>query len=142
MSRPRYRDVPAATIPVVERADGTRVRVVAGEVDGVRGPVTDIYAEPEYLDVALPAGCSFDQPVPRGHSAFAYVFAGEAEFGDGADLGYQGDLNGALVDAPASGRLRRRRRRARQRRLRRRSASCSSQGRRSASRSRATGPSS
>jgi quercetin 2,3-dioxygenase len=100
MSRPRYRDVPDETIPVVERADGTRVHVVAGEVDGVRGAVTDIYADPEYLDVELPASAVFVQPVPRGHEAFAYVFRGEGEFGVAADLGYRGELDGSLVSAP------------------------------------------
>jgi quercetin 2,3-dioxygenase len=84
MSAPRYRDVPAATIPVAERDDGLRVSVVAGEFDGVRGPVTDIYADPEYLDVTLPAGAVFEQPVPRGHTAFAYVFEGEGSFCDEA----------------------------------------------------------
>jgi len=87
MSAPRYQDVPAATIPVVERDDGARVRVVAGEIDGVRGPVREIYAEPEYLDVTLPAGVGFEQPVPRGHTAFAYVFEGEGRFGDEARAG-------------------------------------------------------
>ena len=56
MSHPRYQDLTAAQIPEVRRDDGTVIRVVAGEVDGVRGAVTEIYAEPEYLDVSLPAG--------------------------------------------------------------------------------------
>jgi hypothetical protein len=85
LSRPRYQDVSAATIPLVERPGGVRVRVVAGQVDGVRGPVTAIYAEPEYLDVELPARGSFTQAVPRGHAAFAYVYRGSLLPGPGAD---------------------------------------------------------
>ena len=100
MSRPRYQEIAAAAIPVAERADGTRVRVVAGLADGVRGPVTEIYAEPEYLDVELAAGADFVQGIPRGHAAFAYVFRGEGEFGVAGDLGYRGDLDGSLVHAP------------------------------------------
>ena len=100
MSRPRYQEVAAADIPVVERPDGTRVRLVAGHSDGVRGPVTEIYADPEYLDVALAAGADFVQPIPRGHAAFAYVFRGEGEFGVACDLGYRGELDGSLVSAP------------------------------------------
>jgi redox-sensitive bicupin YhaK (pirin superfamily) len=84
MTRPRYQDVAAARIPEVRRADGVRIRVVAGEVDGVRGAVTEIHADPEYLDVSMPAGRSFEQPVPRGHAAFAYVFEGEAILGTDA----------------------------------------------------------
>ncbi len=71
-----------------------------GPVDGVRGPVTEIYADPEYLDVALAAGADFVQPIPRGHAAFAYVFRGEGEFGVACDLGYRGELDGSLVRAP------------------------------------------
>jgi len=85
MSRPRYQDVPSASIPEVAREDGVRIRVIAGEVDGVRGAVTEIYADPEYLDVQVPAGRSFGQAVPRGHTAFAYVFEGEGVFGAGGD---------------------------------------------------------
>ena len=100
MSGPRYQEVAAASIPEFEREDGVRVRVVAGAVGAVAGPVTEIYAEPEYLDVEMPAGCSFVQPVPRGHNAFAYVFRGEGNFGVACDLGYRGDLDGQLVRAP------------------------------------------
>jgi redox-sensitive bicupin YhaK (pirin superfamily) len=81
MSRPRYQDVPTAKIPELLRKDGVRVRVIAGEVDGVPGAVHEIYAEPEYLDVSMPAGRAFTQPVPMGHNAFAYVFEGKAAFG-------------------------------------------------------------
>jgi len=100
MTRPRYQDLAAAQIPEVRRDDGTVVRVVAGAVDGVRGAVTGIHAEPEYLDVSLPAGTAFTQPVPRGHAALAYAFEGEGRFGMGCDLGYRGDLDGELLIAP------------------------------------------
>jgi redox-sensitive bicupin YhaK (pirin superfamily) len=81
MTRPRYQDVPAARIPEVTRPDGSRVRVVAGVVDGVAGAVREIFADPSYLDVALPAGGSFEQPVPRGHTGLLYVFRGELRVG-------------------------------------------------------------
>jgi redox-sensitive bicupin YhaK (pirin superfamily) len=100
MSAPRYQEVAAASIPSFVREDGVRVRVVAGAAGSVTGPVTEIYAEPEYIDVELPAGCSFVQPVTRGHNAFAYVFRGEGNFGVGCDLGYRGELDGQLAYAP------------------------------------------
>jgi redox-sensitive bicupin YhaK (pirin superfamily) len=81
MARPRYQDVPSARIPEVARADGARIRVVAGRVDGVDGAVRDIFAGPTYLDVSLPAGESFEQPVPRGHTALLYVFQGAVAVG-------------------------------------------------------------
>jgi quercetin 2,3-dioxygenase len=83
MTKPRYQEIVSAAIPEVRRDDGAVVRVIAGSVGEVRGPVTDIFAEPEYLDVALPAHASFEQPVARGHNAFAYVFEGAGTFGDG-----------------------------------------------------------
>jgi hypothetical protein len=81
MTAPRYQEVPAADIPAVRRPDGTVIRVIAGVVDDVRGPVTDIVADPSYLDVSIPAGGSFVHPIPRGHTAFAYAFDGEGAFG-------------------------------------------------------------
>ena len=94
MTRPRYQDVPSERIPEVARPDGARVRVVAGEVDGVAGAVREIFADPTYLDVALPAGGSFVQPVPRGHTAILYVFQGAVTVG-----GSTGD-RGPAIPAP------------------------------------------
>jgi redox-sensitive bicupin YhaK (pirin superfamily) len=84
MTQPRYQEILSAALPEVRRDDGAVIRVIAGSVGDVRGPVADIFAEPEYLDVTLPAHASFEQPVTRGHSAFAYVFEGAGTFGDGA----------------------------------------------------------
>ena len=100
MTKPRYQDLSAAAVPQVRREDGAVIRVIAGEVDGVPGAVSEIYAEPEYLDVSLPTGVGFTQPVPRGHAALAYVFEGEGRFGVGCDLGYRADLDGELLSAP------------------------------------------
>jgi redox-sensitive bicupin YhaK (pirin superfamily) len=68
----------------VARPDGTRIRVVAGEVGGTTGAVREIFAGPTYLDVALPAGTAFEQPVSRGHTALLYVFQGEVVVGAAA----------------------------------------------------------
>ena len=76
MTQPRYQDISAGEIPEVPSKDGTRIRMIAGSVDGMDGPVTGIAADPTYLDVSLPAYGSFTQAIPRGHSAFAYVFEG------------------------------------------------------------------
>jgi redox-sensitive bicupin YhaK (pirin superfamily) len=84
MTSPRYQDVPAARIPDVARPDGARIRVVAGEVDGMEGAVREIFAGPTYLDVSLPAGGSFEQPVPPGHTAILYVFQGNITVGGSA----------------------------------------------------------
>jgi len=79
MSEPRYQEVTAATIPTYEK-DGVKVRVVAGKVDGVIGPVTDIAASPLYMDVELAPGLEWQFPIPSGHSLITYVFQGEGVF--------------------------------------------------------------
>ena len=80
MSRPRYQEVKASTIPGVQR-DGALIRVVAGEVFGIKGPVTQIAAQPVYIDVNLEAGAEFIHNVPFGHTVVAYVFEGKGSFG-------------------------------------------------------------
>jgi hypothetical protein len=97
LSRPRYQDVAAAAIPLVERPGGVRVRVVAGAVDGVGGPVTAISAEPEYLDVELPPRSAFTQAVPRGHAAFVYVYRGSLALGPFADGGGRPTAGGSAA---------------------------------------------
>lgn len=77
MTAPRYQDIEPAAIPERE-AGGARVRVVAGHALGADGPVGGIVTEPLFLDVRLDAGAHFEQPIPAEHTAFAYVYAGEA----------------------------------------------------------------
>jgi redox-sensitive bicupin YhaK (pirin superfamily) len=55
--------------------------VVAGEYRGVHGPVTEIAAQPLYLEIQLAPGVEFCQDIPAGHFAIAYLFEGEAHFG-------------------------------------------------------------
>jgi redox-sensitive bicupin YhaK (pirin superfamily) len=81
MTAPRYQDIAPERVPVAS-VDGARVKVLAGEAQGLRGPVEGIVTEPLYLDVALEPGASFRQPLPEEHSAFAYVFEGEAQVGE------------------------------------------------------------
>jgi len=83
MSQPRYQEIASMRIPEVRRGDGVKIRVIAGTVDGVPGPVTEIVADPTYLDISLPPGGLFTGPVERGHAAFAYLFGdqdGQATF--------------------------------------------------------------
>ena len=80
MGQPRYQEVSAASIPLV-KLEGAAVRVVAGEVNGVRGPVKEIAADPLYLDVQLEPGAGFSHPIPAGHTAIAYVYEGQGAFG-------------------------------------------------------------
>jgi len=80
MMTPRYQEVNAAAIPSVNKDDMT-VRLVSGEFDEQRGPVTEIAAAPLYVEVNLKPGSSFSISVPSGHTALAYVFEGAGRFG-------------------------------------------------------------
>ena len=93
MSAPRYQEVTAATIPTYEK-DGVKIRVVAGAVQAVNGPVTDISASPLYMDVELAPGLEWQFPVPLGHTLITYVFQGEGVFSGDPSPG-----SGTTVDA-------------------------------------------
>ncbi len=78
--RPRYQDIPAERV-VELSPDGAGLRLVAGELQGQRGPVEGIVTAPEVVDVRLPPGTRFARPLPVGHNAFAYVCEGECVLG-------------------------------------------------------------
>ena len=85
MMKPRYQGVTDDEIPLLLTDDGVVIRVIAGTVDGVTGPVCGIVTDPEYLDVTLPPNTRFEHPTVIGHTVFAYVIAGSAEFAEGVD---------------------------------------------------------
>ncbi len=82
MTAPRYQDVTAADIPEIVDDDGTRVKVIVGEFWGKTGPVDGIAAQPQYLDVSVPAGLKKTFKIDTYRRAFAYVFNGSAAFAD------------------------------------------------------------
>lgn len=82
MTAPRYQDVQGKDIPEVIDDDGTVVRVIVGEFWGKTGPVDGIAADPQYLDVTMPAGVKKTFKIDTYRRAFAYVFEGQAAFAD------------------------------------------------------------
>jgi len=80
MMDPRYRDVKSSQIPEVSKGNGVKIKIICGQVDGTRGPVQDIITDPEYLDVAVPAGTEFIHPTKPGHTLLAYVIQGNGRF--------------------------------------------------------------
>jgi quercetin 2,3-dioxygenase len=107
MMSPRYRGITSADIPEVALPGGVRVKVIAGEVAGVRGPMEEIIINPEYLDCTVPAGVEFVHPTRSGYTAFIYVIGGKGAvngtpvadrtlvlFSDGDELAVQGGDEG------------------------------------------------
>ena len=82
MCAPRYQDVTSADIPVITDDDGTRVKVITGDFWGKTGPVDGIAADPQYLDITVPAGVKKTFRIDTYRRAFAYVFDGAGAFAD------------------------------------------------------------
>ena len=77
MMAPWYRDFAAADLPKFATADGAHVTVIAGYCQGVNGAVEREATEVLYLDIDLPPGGSFAQPLPATHNAFVCAYRGK-----------------------------------------------------------------
>jgi redox-sensitive bicupin YhaK (pirin superfamily) len=77
---PLYKDVPAASIPVVQPSDGVTARVLAGTSFGVTGPVHTVTPW-SYVHVKLAPGARVVHAVPHDWTATAYVFDGVGHAG-------------------------------------------------------------
>ena len=80
MTAPNYQEFGGEKLPVVQQT-GVTVKVIAGKLNGVEGPVRQPATDPIYMDIRLDAGVDFALPVPAGHSAFVYVYEGGVAVG-------------------------------------------------------------
>jgi hypothetical protein len=80
MTDPRYQEIKNHEIPVLSPRKEINIRVIAGRVNGTDGPVRDIVADPEYLDISLGPDTFFTHPVQPGYTALAYIIGGEGTF--------------------------------------------------------------
>lgn len=85
MSKPRYQEVKSNTIPEIIQ-NGMKIRVVAGEIDGIKGPVTEIAVQPFYADINLDPGIKFSKKIPYNQTVIAYVFEGEGVVGESTPI--------------------------------------------------------
>lgn len=77
MSRPGYQTLLSRDIPSVELPGGSgRLRVIAGEFRGIRGPA-QTFTPVHLYDVRLNAGHRAEVTVPAGHNAAVFVLQGE-----------------------------------------------------------------
>jgi hypothetical protein len=88
---PRYQDVAPETIPEIDVMDA-RVRLVAGSVGNVSGPVDGVVVAPTMFDVTVPAGGRFRHALPREHNAFVYVLDGALSVGPSGRTVAAGEL--------------------------------------------------
>ncbi len=99
MIAPRYRGIQQEDIPELILPEGIIIKIIAGEVAGINGPLQGIAIEPEYIDVYLPAETSFTHPTRKGFTVFAYIFEGEAGFSNDGNEEAESDTqgNGSVV---------------------------------------------
>jgi len=81
MTAPRYQDIQGDQIPEAEVAPGVNARVIAGELAGVAGAVTQVATEPVYFDLHFATDASITVPLPAEHNAFIYVYQGNMRAG-------------------------------------------------------------
>lgn len=80
MMDPRYRDIKNEQIPEIKFENGTIVKIIAGKINNIKGPVNDIVIDPEYIDIRIPEGEQFIHEVKKGYTLFAYVYDGNGYF--------------------------------------------------------------
>jgi quercetin 2,3-dioxygenase len=85
MMAPRYQEIKAGDIPVVEEENGVIIKVIAGELNGIKGPVKDIVADPVYFDISIPENTGYSLKVNPDYTVFAFVFEGEGFFDESLD---------------------------------------------------------
>jgi hypothetical protein len=83
MMDPRYRDIKRSQIPETSlNNDKVRIKIICGEVNGIKGPVQDIITDPEYLEVTIYPHSEFIHQIENDYNAFAYTIEGEGFFDD------------------------------------------------------------
>jgi len=82
MTEPKYQEYPPERIPVATPAPGVTVKVIAGQVGEVVGPIVQPATDPLYLDIELGPQVAWRYRLPEGHNVFAYVFEGAATVGE------------------------------------------------------------
>ncbi len=102
MTEPRYQDIPPGQVPEVSNQSAV-VRVLAGEVDGQRGPIEGIVTDPTYLDISLEPDSRFTHPIPAGHNAFAYIFEGSGYIGQTDTSGAPTPMSNLVVLSDGEG---------------------------------------
>ncbi|MFA5121781.1 pirin family protein [Zavarzinia sp.] len=73
----RYQEIPAATIPVEARGNGTTVKVIAGTTSqGTRGPIESGATAAHFFDIRLAQGASIEEALDPGLNALLVVYDG------------------------------------------------------------------
>ncbi len=81
MMPPRYQGFTAREMPETRPNKGCRIRVIAGTLYGITGPVTGIVTDPLYCDCTLERGGTFQHDTAEGDTVLVYGIDGHGEIG-------------------------------------------------------------
>lgn len=81
MTAPRYQAILDAQIPLLTQPGDVRIRVIAGDFEGQRGPAST-FTPMNVWDVRVPAGQTVNLAQPEGWTALVLVQSGEVVAGD------------------------------------------------------------
>lgn len=96
MTPPRYRGILSADIPCIKK-DGSQVRVIAGQYEGISGPLKNPFVPVTYFDVTLEARALFSYRTHEVDTYFMYVYAGRASLRDDRSESWVGSGEIALL---------------------------------------------
>jgi len=76
MIDPRYQDIQPDDIPTQEIDGVATLKVIAGEIFGVTGPINDVATKPLFIDLDINPDSEVILPISKGKTAFLYIFEG------------------------------------------------------------------
>src|SRR5260370_38099814 len=100
MSAPRYQGITKEQIPTVTLGAGGEARIMAGDLEGVRGP-GKTFSPINVFDVRLKGGAATKLSVPDGHNAAVVLLKGDVVLNGSAVL--QGAARIATLSADGEG---------------------------------------
>lgn len=100
MTAPRYQSLLNEQIPVVTLAPGATARVIAGELNGSKGPAKT-FTPVHVYDLKLDAGTSVELPLPSGFNAGLVLLKGDVTVGESQAL--KGEAQLALLSPAGNG---------------------------------------
>jgi len=89
MTQPGYQDIKSVSIPEVALEHGGKLRVVAGEFAGQKGPVRT-FTPINAWQLELAKGTGAQLPIPEDHNALIYLLDGHIKLNDNFD--YEGPV--------------------------------------------------
>lgn len=82
MSEPGYEDIKSTEINETALTEHSYARVLAGELNGVKGAVSTKAVQPQFYDIHVQQDEPIEFPVEHEHNAFVYIYEGQINLDD------------------------------------------------------------